>query len=192
MPIWYSTADFEDQYTYEGDDLGATWTAEQTTFRVWAPTADAVSVHLYDNGGETGLDPMLDSIPMTADANGTWVATVEGDLNGTYYTYAVTHGDAIVEACDPYARTTGVNGKRAMVLDLRSTDPVNWAEDAPPHLSGEITDAVIYELHVRDLSSDPSSGITQTGKFLGLIQEGTVNAAGQSTGLDHIKALGVT
>ena len=192
MPIWYSTADFEDQYTYEGDDLGATWTAEQTTFRVWAPTADAVSVHLYDNGGETGLDPMLDSIPMTADVNGTWVATVEGDLNGTYYTYAVSHGDMIVEACDPYARTTGVNGKRAMVLDLSSTDPVNWAEDAPPHLSGGITDAVIYELHVRDLSSDPSSGITQTGKFLGLIQEGTVNAAGQSTGLDHIKALGVT
>ena len=192
MPIWYSTADFEDQYTYEGDDLGAAWTAEQTTFRVWAPTADAVSVHLYASGHEGGLEDVLQAIPMTADVNGTWVATVEGDLNGTYYTYAVSHGDMIVEACDPYARTTGVNGKRAMVLDLRSTDPVNWTEDAPPHLSGEITDAVIYELHVRDLSSDPSSGITQTGKFLGLIQEGTVNAAGQSTGLDHIKALGIT
>ena len=55
MPIWYSTADFEDQFTYTGDDLGATWTAEQTTFKVWAPTADAVSVNLYDTGGETGL-----------------------------------------------------------------------------------------------------------------------------------------
>ena len=71
MPIWYSTADFEDQYTYEGDDLGATWSQEQTNFRVWAPTADAVTVMLYDNGGETGLDIMLDSIPMTADVNGT-------------------------------------------------------------------------------------------------------------------------
>ena len=192
MPIWYSTADFEDQFTYLGDDLGATWTAERTTFRVWAPTADAVSVNLYNNGGETGLDPMLDSIPMTADVNGTWVATVEGDLNGTYYTYAVTHGDEIVEACDPYARTTGVNGRRAMVIDLDSTDPVNWSDDAPPRTSGTINDAVIYELHVRDLSSDPSSGITQTGKFLGLIQEGTTNASGQPTGLDHIKNLGIT
>ena len=192
MPIWYSTADFEDQYTYTGDDLGATWTPEQTTFRVWAPTADGVSVILYENGGETGLDTMLDSVPMTADVNGTWVATVEGDLNGTYYTYAVCHGDAIVEACDPYARTTGVNGKRAMVIDLDSTDPVNWAEDKPPRTSGSITDAVIYELHVRDMSADPSSGITQTGKFLGLLQTGTTNSAGIPTGLDHIKSLGVT
>lgn len=192
MPIWYSTADFEDQYTYTGDDLGAVWTAEKTTFRVWAPIADSVSVILYDNGGETGLDTMLDSVPMTADVNGTWVATVEGDLNGTYYTYAVCHGDAIVEACDPYARTTGVNGKRAMVIDMDSTDPVNWAKDKPPRTSGSITDAVIYELHVRDLSADPSSGISQTGKFLGLLQTGTTNSAGIPTGLDHIRNLGVT
>ena len=191
MPIWYSTADFEDQYTYTGDDLGAVWSKEQTTFRVWAPTADSVSVCLYESGTE-GTDDLIEAVPMTADVNGTWVAAVEGDLNGTYYTYAVTHGDAIVEACDPYARTTGVNGKRAMVIDLRSTDPVNWAEDTPPRTSGDITDAVIYELHVRDLSSDPSSGITQTGKFLGLIQEGTTNADGIPTGLDHIKSLGVT
>ena len=104
----------------------------------------------------------------------------------------MTHGDDTVEACDPYARTTGVNGRRAMVLDLDSTDPVDWDRDKIPHTSGSINDAVIYELHVRDLSSDPSSGIDQTGKFLGLLQEGTVNAAGQSTGLDHIKKLGIT
>ena len=192
MPIWYSTADFEDQYTYTGDDLGATWTPEQTTFRVWAPTADAVTVMLYDNGGETGLDIMLGSIPMTADVNGTWVAVVEGNLNGTYYTYSVEVDGEVREACDPYARTTGVNGKRAMVLDLDSTDPVGWENDKIPHTSGEITDAVIYELHVRDLSSDPSSGITQTGKFLGLLQTGTTNSDGIPTGLDHIKNLGIT
>ena len=192
MPIWYSTAAFEIDYTYSGDDLGANWTAEKTTFRVWAPTADAVSVHLYESGHEGGLEDVLQTIPMTADVNGTWVAVAEGDLNGTYYTYAVTHGDAIIEACDPYARTTGVNGKRAMVIDLDSTDPEGWEKDAPPHTSGNITDAVLYELHVRDLSSDPSSGIANTGKFLGLIEEGTVNGSGQSTGLDHIKALGVT
>ena len=191
MPIWYSTEDFEGKYTYQGDDLGAVWTPEQTTFRLWAPTADAVSVRLYGSG-TAGTEDLIETVPMTADVSGTWVAVVERDLNGTYYTYAVTHGETSVEACDPYARTTGVNGRRAMVLDLDSTDPVNWAEDTPPRTSGEITDAVIYELHVRDLSSDPSSGITQSGKFLGLIQEGTTNATGQPTGLDHIKALGVT
>ena len=191
MPIWYSTADFEGKYTYSGDDLGAVWTAEETTFRVWAPTAEAVSVCLYACGDEEAED-LIQTVQMVPDVEGTWVVRVEGDLNGTYYTYAVTLGDVVVEACDPYARTTGVNGKRAMVIDLRSTDPVGWDEDKAPHTSGSITDAVIYELHVRDLSSDPSSGITQTGKFLGLIEAGTTNAAGQSTGLDHIKSLGVT
>ena len=192
MPIWYSTEAFESQFTYTGDDLGAVWSPEQTTFRVWAPTADSVAVRLYSEGMYITNAIALDTIVMTPDVNGTWVATVEGDLNGTYYTYAVRHGDAIVEACDPYARTTGVNGKCAMVIDLDSTDPEGWEEDTAPHTSGNITDAVIYELHVRDLSSDPSSGITNTGKFLGLIEEGTTNANGDPTGLDHIKSLGVT
>ena len=191
MPIWYSTADFESQYTYAGDDLGAVWTAGKTTFRVWAPTADAVRVNLYESGTE-GTDDLIESIDMTLQEQGVWMAEKEGDLNGVYYTYTVEVDGMVNEACDPYARTTGVNGRRAMVIDLDSTDPVNWSEDAPPHTSGSINDAVIYELHVRDLSSDPSSGITQTGKFLGLIQEGTTNASGQSTGLDHIKNLGVT
>ena len=191
MPIWYSTADFEEQYTYTGDDLGATWTPEKTTFKVWAPTAVSVRVNLYESGTE-GTDDLIESIEMTAQEQGVWMAEKAGDLNGVYYTYSVAVGDVVREACDPYARTTGVNGKRAMVIDLGSTDPVNWAEDAPPHTSGSITDAVIYELHVRDLSSDPSSGITQTGKFLGLIQEGTTTPSGQSTGLDYIKSLGVT
>ena len=191
MPIWYSTADFEDKYTYTGDDLGATWTPEQTTFKVWAPTADAVWVNLYESGTE-GTDDLIESLPMVTDVNGTWVATVEGNLNGTYYTYCVEVEGEVREACDPYARTTGVNGKRAMVLDLDSTDPVGWENDKIPHTSGEITDAVIYELHVRDLSSDPSSGITQSGKFLGLLQTGTTNSDGIPTGLDHIKNLGIT
>ena len=129
---------------------------------------------------------------MVTDVNGTWVAVKDGDLNGVYYTYTVVSGDVAAEACDPYARTTGVNGKRAMVIDLDSTDPVGWENDKIPHTSGNITDAVIYELHVRDLSSDASSGIVQSGKFLGLIQTGTTNADGIPTGLSHIKNLGIT
>ena len=191
MPIWYSSSAFESLYTYEGDDLGAAWTAEQTTFKVWAPTADAVWVNLYESGTE-GSDDLIERIDMVTDVSGTWVAVKDGDLNGVYYTYTVVTGDVVAEACDPYARTTGVNGKRAMVIDLDSTDPVGWENDKIPHTAGNITDAVIYELHVRDLSSDPSSGITQTGKFLGLIQTGTTNADGIPTGLDHIKNLGVT
>ncbi len=191
MPDIFSTADFESEFTYEGDDLGAVWTAEKTTFRVWAPTASAVSVNLYESG-TAGEDDLIEQLPMTADANGTWVAEKEGDLNGTYYTYTVSVGGNENEACDPYARTTGVNGNRAMVIDLDSTNPEGWDADQDPHANIPINDVVLYELHVRDLSSDSSSGITNTGKYLGLTETGTTTASGIPTGLDHIKDLGIT
>ena len=191
MPNIYSTAAFESEYTYHGSDLGATWTPENTAFRVWAPTATAVTVNLYASG-DPAADDLMEQIEMTPDVNGTWIAVKEGDLNGTYYTYEVTVDGNVVEACDPYARTTGVNGKRAMVIDLDSTDPVGWDEDTDPHYGNAITDAVIYELHVRDLSVDANSGITNKGKFLGLIETGTTTPDGIPTGLDHIKSLGIT
>ena len=188
---YYSSAEFENQFTYEGDDLGATWSKEATAFRLWAPTATAVTVNLYESGTE-GTDDLIESMPMTADVKGTWVATKEGDLSGTYYTYTVTVDGVETEACDPYARTTGVNGKRAMVIDLDATDPEGWENDKDPHGGNSIVDAVIYELHVRDLSVDESSGITNKGKFLGLIESGTKNANGIPTGLDHMVNLGIT
>jgi len=191
MPNVYSTDSFEAEYTYEGDDLGAVWTADKTTFRVWAPTAKTVKVNLY-RSGTPGSDDLMESIDMTPAENGTWVAEKNGDLNGTYYTYSVTVGSTTNEACDPYARATGVNGQRAMVIDLDSTDPAGWENDTDPHAGINITDAVIYELHVRDLSIDDSSGIRNKGKYLGLIETGTTNSQGIPTGLDHIKELGIT
>jgi len=191
MPNVYSSDKFEADYTYEGSDLGATWSREKTGFRVWAPTASAVYVKLYA-GGDPTVDDLTDRLEMTAAENGTWIAEKEGDLSGVYYTYEVTVGDSVNESCDPYARTTGVNGKRAMVIDLTSTDPDGWENDKDPNADKGITDAVIYELHVRDLSIDESSGIANKGKYLGLIETGTKNTNGVSTGLDHMKALGIT
>ena len=188
---YYSSAEFEAQYTYEGDDLGATWSKESTFFRLWAPTASDVKINLYKTGHPEAND-LFEQIPMTSDVNGTWVATAEGDLNGVYYTYEVTVGGQTHIACDPYARTTGVNGQRAMVIDLDSTDPEGWDTDVDPHYDDSIVDAIIYELHVRDLSIDENSGITNKGKFLGIVEPGTTNAQGVPTGLDYIKSLGIT
>ena len=191
LPSFYSTEEFEAEYTYDGTDLGANWTKEATVFRVWAPTATAVKVNLYETGDPNSPD-LMDQLEMTADVNGTWVLEKSGDLNGVYYTYQVDVDDDSIEACDPYARTTGVNGKRAMVIDLDSTNPEGWDADKDPHYDNNITDAIIYELHVRDLSIDSSSGIQNKGKFLGVIETGTTNPQGIPTGLDHIKNLGVT
>ena len=187
----YSGTEFERTYTYTGSDLGCTWTKEKTSFRLWAPTAVSVCINLY-RSGNPGERDLLGQMPMTPDVNGTWVASVEGDLNGVYYTYSVSVDGNVEEVCDPYARTTGVNGHRAMVLDLSGTNPQGWSDDRNPHAGKSITDSVIYELHVRDLSIDESSGIENKGKYLGLAETGTRTASGIPTGLDHIKSLGVT
>lgn len=191
MPDYYSTEEFESQYTYTGDDLGATWTKEATTFRVWAPTAEAVKVKLYGSGSETSTN-LLGTVDMKADKNGTWVATKEGDLHGTFYTYEVTIDGDSTEACDPYAKATGVNGKRAMVINLDSTDPEGWDKDTNPNADLTINDAIIYELHIRDLGTDENSGIEKVGKYLSLTEHGTTTPGGVKTGIDHIKELGIT
>ena len=192
MPDFYSSPEFEAENTYTGNDLGATYTPEKTNLRVWAPTAIEVNVNLYTNGDPAAQELPTNSYPMTKDVNGTWICELAGDMNGMYYTYEVITDTSVAEAIDPYARTAGVNGKRGMIIDLASTNPDGWADDKNPNAGKNITDAVIYELHVRDLSSDASSGIKNVGKFLGLIETGTKNSNGISTGLDHIVDLGVT
>lgn len=187
----YSSPEFEAAYTYPGTDLGALWTPEQTTFRLWAPTADAAAVCLYKSGNPDEAD-LIETLPLLPSENGTWVAEKIGNLDGIYYTFQVRFGNRTVEACDPYAKTTGVNGQRAMILDLSSTNPAGWEQDCDPHAGIAFPDAVIYELHVRDVSMDPASGIQHKGKFLGLIETGTTTPSGIPTGLDHIKALGAT
>jgi len=191
MDDLYSAASFEEKYTYRGTDLGAFWTPHKTTFRLWAPTAGEVSVNLYRSGNAQSSD-LLFQLPMEPAENGTWVAEQSGNLNGVYYTYLVMVDGQIVESCDPYARAAGVNGHRAMVIDLSATNPTGWEQDRDPNAGKPITDAVIYELHVRDLSMHRSSRIHNKGKFLGLTETGTETATGQPTGLDHIKSLGIT
>ena len=187
----YSTEAFEKAYTYPGDDLGASWHRNFTFFRLWAPTANEVKILLYHSGTE-GQDDLIRIVPMTPDKCGTWTARIDGDLNGIYYTYRVSVNNQIVESCDPYAVATGVNGKRSMVCSLACTNPQGWEHDRTPVTSSNYTDYVIYELHIRDLSSMASSGIKNRGKYLGLAETGTRNKTGESTGLDHIKQLGVT
>ncbi len=187
----YSSQAFEENYTYHGSDLGTQWTPEKTVFRLWAPTAAEVTVNLY-RSGTPDTEDLLCQLRMHPDVKGTWIAERMGNLSGLYYTYLVLVDGVLQEACDPYARTTGVNGQRAMILDLRSTNPEGWEEDLNPQAGKAITDAVIYELHVRDLSMHRSSRIRNKGKFLGLTETRRKTKTGQPTGLDHMKNLGIT
>ncbi len=191
MQELYSSPAFEAAYTYPGKDLGADWTKEATHFRLWAPTAQEVTLQLFAGGDPQKWD-LIRREKLQPDRLGTWTLTLPGDWNGVYYTYLVTVGGESREAPDPYARSAGINGWRSMVLDMASTDPERWQEDRSLHSVEAITDAVICEVHIRDISMDPSSGIHYRGKFLGLTETGTHTPGGIPTGLDHLKDLGIT
>ncbi len=184
----FLTRDFEDDFYYDGADLGAIWSIEKTMFRIWAPTASNVILNLYENG--TG-DNMVQNIPMNRDVKGTWYTEKAGNLNKVYYTYTVTVDGVVQEAVDPYAKAVGVNGERGMVIDLASTDPAGFSAEIKPEFAVP-TDAIIYELHIRDFSVDNSSGMKNKGKYLAFTETGTTTASGVKTGIDHLKDLGIT
>jgi pullulanase len=186
----YDSPEFIAKYTYTGNDLGVTYTKASTKLRVWAPTATAVNVVTYKEFDSPGSSGVLTK--MTYDTKGTWVATLKGDHNGTVFNYRVSVNNTVNEAVDPYVRATTINGLRGVIVNLDATDPKGWST-SKPKFSGKPTDAVIYELHVRDLSMDPSSGVpaAHKGKFLALTDLNTSNN-GQKTGVAAIKDLGIT
>lgn len=174
---------------YTKNDLGVTYTPAQTSFKVWAPTAEAVRLLLYKTGG--GGAP-FQTIMLAKGAQGSWQAIVKADIKNSFYTFRVqVGGNWLEETPDIYARCVGVNGKRGMVIDMAETDPPGWKNDKKPPLK-HFTDIVIYESHVRDFSIAKNSGIAHKGKFAGITEKNTRNEAGQSTGLDHLKELGIT
>lgn len=185
----YDNAEFAQKFHYDGA-LGAEYSKEKTVFTVWSPAASAISVKIYD-AGEGGV--AVKTVAMMRGVKGEWKTDIVGDLNGKYYTYAVTMDGSVVEVVDPYARSAGRDGKRGMILDLTATNPDGWANQANPTLDS-YSNAVIYEAQLRDLTIHESSGVTKAnrGKFLGLTETGTKNSHGQSTALDYIKELGVT
>lgn len=162
---------------------------EATQFTLWAPTADEVRLMLY-GAGEGGH--AYETVSMERAEEGTWKTKVEKDLKGKFYTFNVKiDGKWQGDTPGINAKAVGVNGKRAAIIDLRETDPEGWAEDKRPPLASP-ADIIIYEVHHRDFSVHPSSGIEHKGKFLAMTETGTKNPGGMATGIDHLKELGVT
>jgi pullulanase len=165
--------------------LGALASADETTFRVWAPTASRVTLNLYDRPAGGSPRPMR----MSKHRDGTWDTVLLGDWRGCYYTYTAAGHDARFdparEVIDPYARAvTCHNGRGIVVLDQT---PV---ADRP---SFPISEAIIYEVHLRDFTIDPDSGIQRRGKYLGLSEARThlTHRTDIATGLDHLSELGI-
>ena len=182
--------DYDNYPVYKGNDLELTVNENSTNFTLWSPMADSAVVRIYDNGIDGA--PIGTHLMERANANEPWRASIDEALYGKFYTFSIFYnGEWLAETPGAYTQATGVNGRRAAIIDMQSTNPEGWENDVRPALE-QFTDIIIYEMHHRDFSIHPSAGNQYPGKYLALTQEGTQSPQGQKTGIDHLKELGIT
>ena len=164
------------------------YSGDKTEFSVWSPKAEAARLLLYRSAQDTAAFMTCD---MKKSKGGLWKVTVREDLKGSFYTFQVMmNGQWLDETAGIAAKAVGVNGWRGAVIDWNETNPEGWAEDKSPEIKP--SDIIVYEMHHRDFSIHETSGVANKGKYLALTEQGTVNPDGLSTGVDHLKELGVT
>lgn len=177
---------------YTGNDLGLQWNNDTPVLKVWAPLADSVRVQLFGKDLSTPIAVQA----LKQGLAGSWSIELNPSLGAQYYKYLVKNKSGLASVwskpvSDPYAIAVSPNGTHAAIVDLKKEKPSGWDLDRPmPPLQG--SGIVIYELQVRDATAHYSSGVVNKRKYVGLTEKGTVNAFGQTTGLDHLIELGVT
>ena len=159
------------------------YATDKSTFKLWSPNADSVILRIYAEG--EGGTP-LKTLKMKRQPEGLWKTIVKEDLKGRFYTFSIKeNGNWMAENPGIFAKAVGINGHRAAIIDMNQTNPVGWEDDIRPELKS-VADAVIYEMHWRDFTADPSSGLKNLGKYLSLTENTGVS------GINHLKELGVT
>ena len=185
----FENVPFHRENYYTGP-LGPDYTPGGTCLRLWAPTAEAVTVTLYHKGDGGAV---LGTEPLVRGAHGVWSVWLPGEQHGRYYTFAVTVNGITRETGDPYARAAGVNGVRSMIVDLARTAPSGWERDVRPTIPP--AQRAVWEVSVRDFSQDAASGVRPAwrGKYMAFTQQGTtLHGDGiHPTCLNYLKRLGV-
>ena len=185
----FENVPFHRENYYTGP-LGPDYTPGGTCLRLWAPTAEAVTVTLYHKGDGGAV---LGTEPLVRGAHGVWSVWLPGEQHGRYYTFAVTVDGVTRETGDPYARAAGVNGVRSMIVDLARTAPSGWERDVRPNIPP--AQRAVWEVSVRDFSQDAASGVRPAwrGKYMAFTQRGTtLHGDGiHPTCLNYLKRLGV-
>jgi len=184
----------EDQL-YSGNDLGAVYTPQSTTWKVWAPTATKMQLKLYYTGSDSEAGAGVIATHDMTKTGSCYSIQLSGNWKNKYYTYLVTTNGQTNETQDVYSKATGVNGRRSMVIDLSSTNPQGWDQDGHV-LFDNAGKAAVWEIHVRDFSISETSGVSEEnrGKYLAFTEGGT-KLNGQpteiSTGIDYLVEQGI-
>lgn len=174
---------------YAGEDLELSIADNGINFALWSPEAQEVEVDIYPTDRNS---KSIETITLVKSADGVWRGATSRNNIGKFYTFKIKHnGRWLAETPGVWAKAVGTNGMRAAIIDPSTVNPEGWDQDKGPALKS-INDAVLYEMHHRDFSIHPSSGIVHKGKFLALTEDGTLSPEGLATGIDHLKELGVT
>lgn len=170
----------EDYPTYEGNDLGITYSETVSQFKAWSPGADSVRLNLYKQGTDTA--PYI-TYAMNYLGDGLWGKNLNEDLLHQFYTFQVHQDNQWYQPTSGlWAKAVGVNGNLAAIEDLSQADPTGWTEENRPK-ELPLTDAIIYEMHVRDMTMDKNAKNPYPGKFLGVVSPQNIQ---------HLKDLGIT
>ena len=148
------------------------YSPKQTTFKLNAPKKPILRIYNTGEGGNA-----IKKIKMKQTATNVWETTINGDLKGKFYTFDIGRG----ETPGVFAKAVGINGHRGAIVDMQTTNPTGWNNDHRLTLKNP-ADLIIYEMHHRDFSIDPSSGLVNKGKFLALTEQKAIK---------HLKELGV-
>ena len=148
------------------------YSPRQTTFKLNAPKKPTLRIYEAGRGGNA-----IKKIKMKQTAENVWEATVSGDLKGKFYTFDIGRG----ETPGVFAKAVGINGHRGAIIDMQTTNPSGWNSDHRLALKSP-ADLIIYEMHHRDFSIGPSSGLVNKGKFLALTEQKAIR---------HLKELGI-
>ncbi|MFW6382051.1 MAG: type I pullulanase [Bacillota bacterium] len=160
---------------------------DYTYIKLWVKDADGVVVNLSYNDDNV----VFSQLELEEKEKNIWIKSISESLDGVYYWLEIERDGEIVETLDPWVKAVGTNSERGIIVNLDKTDPEEWNKDKRISINSPV-DAVIYELHVKDFSIHPESGIENKGKYLGFTETGTTSKDGLKTGVDHLKELGIT
>lgn len=171
---------------YSDQEMGAIYSKKETIFRIFSPLASLGVVHIKDkNTQETTLVPLKKN-----EKNGIFEGVAKGDFEGGYYTYLLKINNEIIEVLDPYAKAVTLLSKTAVIVNPESIKVELNLDKLPPLNS--INDAIIYEVSIRDLTSDLNTDVKDKGKYTGFIETGLKTKKGNPVGIDYLESLGVT
>ena len=163
---------FDTLYYYDGDDLGVTYHKNASTFKLWAPSAYRVALHIEHDG-------KIQIYEMQREDKGVYSYTMNEDmLYASYVFYVEVNGE--VNVClDPYGKANTVNSKRSVVVDTTLIEKRYYQL----HTMQSYCDAIIYEASIRDFSVD--------GRVVDFIEEkhGSALHYIASLGVSHIQLL---